>query len=82
MDQGEDSWLAVAARHLDVAALHDAEIAALLDAARDVAHHTERRFAPLSCFLLGVAAARGREDIVDIAGELAALARAQEPADD
>lgn len=50
---------------LGVDALRQAEEAVLLDAARDVAHTTQRRYAPLSTFLLGVAvgsAAGERED--------------------
>lgn len=33
--------------------LSDAEVDAILDLARDVAHGTERRFAPLSAYLAG-----------------------------
>lgn len=49
-----DDWLQRYAERLGVPALTDAEVAALLDLARDVAHGTERRFAPLSTFLAGV----------------------------
>lgn len=39
------------------------EVAAILELARDVAHGTERRFAPLSTFLAGIhAAARLGQD--------------------
>lgn len=54
-------WLETAASDLDVDPLTRPEIDAVLDLARDVAHGTERRFAPLTAFLLGVAAA-GHED--------------------
>ena len=42
---------------LGVASLSDEESTLLLDASRDVAHGTQRRNAPLSTFLLGVAVA-------------------------
>lgn len=51
-------WLERYARDLDVAPLSDDEAAELLDLARDVAHGTERRYAPLSTFLAGVLAGR------------------------
>jgi hypothetical protein len=38
--------------------LTDDEIGAILDLARDVAHATERRFAPLSAYLAGKYVAR------------------------
>lgn len=37
----------------DTTALAPAEVERLLDAARDVAHLTERRNTPLACFVLG-----------------------------
>lgn len=40
---------------LDIAPLTDAEETLLLDLARDVAHASERRYAPLTCFLVGAA---------------------------
>lgn len=58
------------ARELGVAALTEDEIELLLDVARDVAHATERRLAPLSCFLMGLVAATG----TDRSAELHALA--------
>jgi len=48
-------WLETAASELDVGPLSNDEIDALLDLARDVAHATERRYAPLTAFLLGAA---------------------------
>lgn len=51
----EDDWLERAATLLGVRALDGGEMKVLLDLARDVAHGTERRNAPLTSFLLGVA---------------------------
>lgn len=59
----QDGWLERYAEMLGVAPLTEDEVAALLDLARDVAHGAERRFAPLSTFLAGVAAgAEGSDD--------------------
>lgn len=52
-------WLERYADELGVAELTDEEVARLLVLARDVAHSTERRFAPLSTFLAGVAVGAG-----------------------
>ncbi|MBW3658213.1 MAG: molybdopterin-guanine dinucleotide biosynthesis protein MobA [Actinobacteria bacterium] len=52
-------WLERYADELGVAALTDDEVARLLVLARDVAHGTERRYAPLSTFLAGVAVGAG-----------------------
>ncbi|MFT5223280.1 MAG: hypothetical protein ACI867_001595 [Glaciecola sp.] len=70
-----DDWLVRAAEQLGVGSLNEVEATALLDAARDIAHNTERRYAPLTCFLLGVAAANDRGTLVAQAQALAALAR-------
>lgn len=77
MDHGVDSadgdggtWLADAARSLGVEPLDEREVAALLDMARDVAHGTERRHAPLTCFLVGVAAAGGRDAVAELCRRL------------
>ena len=62
-----DEMLQRLADALDVAPLSAAEQRLLLDCARDVAHGSERRHAPLSTFLLGVVAGRsdaGRETAV------------------
>jgi hypothetical protein len=74
-DFAGDDWLVRAAEHLGVGPLTEAEASALLDAARDIAHNTERRYAPLTCFLLGVAAENDRGTLVAQAQALAALAR-------
>ena len=68
-------WVAAAQRRrADIAApALDSDVAAeLLELARVTAHTQERRFAPLSCYLAGVAAERlraanGSIDEVDVA---------------
>lgn len=72
---GPDSrdWLAEVALDLGLAPLEDDEVAALLDLARDVAHATERRFAPLTCFLVGLAVAGDRDEVVALAARLGAM---------
>lgn len=55
-------WLERYADELGVAELTDDEVARLLVLARDVAHGTERRYAPLSTFLAGVAVGAGEAD--------------------
>ena len=49
-----DDWLERYARQLGIPPLGDEETVALLDLAREVAHGSQRRFAPLSTFLAGV----------------------------
>jgi hypothetical protein len=71
-----DDWL-VAARDALAAAsgvpvseldLDDATVATLLDLARIAAHESgQRTNAPLLCFLVGVAAARGEAGVVELA---------------
>ncbi|MDQ4129732.1 MAG: DUF6457 domain-containing protein [Actinomycetota bacterium] len=58
-------WLRRYAVALGEEPLSSQEVAAILELARDVAHGTERRFAPLSAFLAGVHAAGriGRDGI-------------------
>lgn len=55
------TWPDRLAGALGEAALTDEEVELLLDLARDVAHGTERRYAPLSTFLVGVALGRRGE---------------------
>lgn len=62
-----DPWLDALADLLDVARLDATEVDELLAIARDVAHGTERRFAPLSTFLAGVAVAGAADRPVDVA---------------
>lgn len=57
-----EDWLVRYADTLGVPPLTDAEMSVLLDLARDVAHGSERRFAPLSTFLAGAAAQNGTAD--------------------
>ncbi len=50
-------WLRRYAVALGEEPLSNQEVAAILELARDVAHGTERKFAPLSTFLAGIHAA-------------------------
>ena len=50
--------LARIAAELGEEPLHDDEVEALLDLARDVAHQSERKSAPLASFLAGIAVGR------------------------
>lgn len=65
-------WPEQLAEALGEPALTADEVGTLLDVARDVAHGTERRYAPLSTFLLGIAL--GRRDAGDRTVELERLA--------
>lgn len=72
------TWPDRLAGALGEAALTDEEVALLLDLARDVAHGTERRYAPLSTFLVGVAlgrrgAGRGTAELERLVGEATRL---------
>ena len=53
---------------------------ALLDSARVVAHAVERRAAPLTAYLIGVAAASGTADVEELCRRAIDLARGWEPA--
>ena len=48
-------WLDRLAEELGVPPMTNDEARALLETTRDVAHSVERRFAPLSAYLIGVA---------------------------
>ncbi|MCU1447309.1 DUF6457 domain-containing protein [Cryobacterium sp.] len=66
-----DEWLAALAERLGI----DAELVPtglLLDVARDVAHNVARPAAPLSLFLVGLAAARSGGSAEDIVAASAA----------
>ncbi len=52
-------WIEDLARELGEEPLTEKEVQELLDVSRDVAHRVERKFTPLSTFLLGEAVARG-----------------------
>lgn len=60
-----DQWIAALAEELEVTGPFD--VAALLDVARDVAHAVARPAAPLSLFLVGLAAGRAGGDPADVA---------------
>jgi hypothetical protein len=53
-----NEWLDDLADGLGVPRMTNEEIGALLKLTREVAHTTERRFAPLAAFLIGAAAGR------------------------
>lgn len=72
----ESDWLRDVAEQLAIPALDDDVTTALLDLARDVAHNTERRYAPLTCFLVGAAMGNDRAAVIDLAKRLAEQARA------
>jgi hypothetical protein len=50
-----DEWLDRLADALEVPRISGEELGAVLKLARDVAHGVERRFAPVSAYLVGVA---------------------------
>lgn len=72
-------WLDTAADELGVDALTREEIDSLLDLTRDVAHGTERRYAPLTSFLAGLAIGRGEGDRGQQLSEVVATLRAVLP---
>ncbi len=67
-----DDWTAAACAELGLPA-GAAPAREILDLARDVAHQVERPAAPLTAFLLGLAAGRG-QDLTEAAERLRALA--------
>ncbi|TFC52139.1 hypothetical protein E3T26_06470 [Cryobacterium sp. TMT1-21] len=60
-----DDWLAALAARLGLDPA-DVPVGTLLDVARDVAHNVARPAAPLSTFLVGLAAARAGGTAADI----------------
>lgn len=67
---------------LGVAELQPGEMQELLDCTRDVAHTSERRFAPLAAFLLGVAVAGSEQradDLTDAISRVRAVLPAPDP---
>jgi hypothetical protein len=54
-----NDWMEELASALGVEPLSSEETGVLLKVSREVAHGVERRFAPLSTFLLGVAVGKG-----------------------
>jgi hypothetical protein len=68
-----DNWIDELARSLGQEPLTEAETTQLLDTARDVAHRVERKFTPLSTFVIGCAVGRKLADGADRTETLAAL---------
>jgi hypothetical protein len=68
-----DNWIDDLARTLGEEPLTAAETAELLDAARDVAHRVERKFTPLSTFVIGCALGRKLAEGADRTETLGAL---------
>jgi len=68
-----DNWIDDLARSLGEEPLTAAETAQLLDTARDVAHRVERKFTPLSTFVIGCAIGRRLADGADRTETLRAL---------
>lgn len=67
-----DEWIAEACAELDLTPA-DVEPKAVLDMARDVAHHVVRPGAPVAAYLMGIAVGRGA-DPADVAARLSNLA--------
>ena len=75
-EQQMDEWLEAVAEKLGIAPAVD--IDAVLDLTRDVAHSRERKYAPLTSYLLGYAAASKQlhpAQIAALAAELGAMAK-------
>lgn len=70
-----DNWIDELARALGEEPLTAAEAAELLDTARDVAHRVERKFTPLSTFIIGCALGRKLTDGAPRTETLGALLR-------
>lgn len=73
-----EEWTAAVCRELDITDLVDADAATtlVLDLARDVAHGVARPAAPLTAFLVGLAAGRAEDPAaaaVDRAGRVSRL---------
>lgn len=64
-------WIDAVCAELGIAA--EVDTTAILDVARDAAHNVERPAAPVSTYLLGVAAAQGL-DVQDAARRIGILA--------
>ena len=69
-----DDWVTELCAALDVPP--DAvDVAALLDLARDAAHHVERPAAPITTYIVGLAAGRVGGDAAEVADLTARAAR-------
>ncbi len=66
-----DQWTAAVCADLGLEA-HDADLRAVLDLTRDVAHGVARPAAPVTAYLVGVAVGRGLA-LPDAAGRISAL---------
>ncbi|GAB3867361.1 DUF6457 domain-containing protein [Dactylosporangium cerinum] len=73
-DEELAAWVVRACAELGLEPLGVGERDAILDLARDVAHHVVRPGAPVTAFLLGVAVGRGA-DLEETRARLAALVR-------
>ena len=71
-----DEWVAEVSAALGITGEYDAD--QLLDVARDVAHAVERRAAPVTTFLLGVAAGRDPNSLESAIQKVTALAEARQ----
>jgi hypothetical protein len=69
-------WIDVVCAELGITA--DVDVDAVLAVARDAAHNVERPAAPVSTYLLGIAAAGGA-DVAGAAARIGELARAWSP---
>jgi hypothetical protein len=67
-----DDWIAAVQAELGLSVTFDTD--AILDAARDAAHATERKAAPITTYLMGVAAAQGANP-QEIAAKIEKLAK-------
>ena len=67
-----NDWIAAVQAELDLNVSFDTD--AILDAARDAAHATERKAAPITTYLMGVAAAQGANP-QEIAAKIEKLAK-------
>ena len=67
-----DDWIAAVQKELGINVSFDTD--AILDAARDAAHATERKAAPITTYLMGVAAAHGASP-QEIAAKIEKLAK-------
>lgn len=68
-----EEWTTLACAELGLA--DEAPVAALLDLARDTAHAVARPAAPISTFLVGLAAGRAGGSEEDVAAAIASLSR-------
>jgi hypothetical protein len=68
-----DNWIDELARALGEEPLTASETEQLLDTARDVAHRVERKFTPLSTFVIGCAVGRDLGGGADRAQTISAL---------